>query len=90
MFLQHFQYMECNLVFNSRQFHYIPYITLHIDLKVFVISFILQGFMEDEGRQRTTKYISHKCVSLNEISFFILTSHFTDHHYTKYRSTHVT
>lgn len=22
----------------------------------------LQGFMEDEGRQRTTKYISHKCV----------------------------
>lgn len=28
-----------------------------------VIYFLsLQGFMEDEGRQRTTKYISHKCV----------------------------
>lgn len=27
-----------------------------------VASFALQGFMEDEGRQRTTKFISHKCV----------------------------
>ncbi|XP_041838036.1 general transcription factor 3C polypeptide 1-like [Melanotaenia boesemani] len=26
----------------------------------------IKGFMEDEGRQRTTKYISHKCVGVSD------------------------
>uniref|UniRef100_A0A3B4UME3 Ral transcription factor IIIC subunit 1 n=1 Tax=Seriola dumerili TaxID=41447 RepID=A0A3B4UME3_SERDU len=30
---------------------------------------LIKGFMEDEGRQRTTKFISHKCVSINENIF---------------------
>lgn len=27
--------------------------------------------MEDEGRQRTTKFISHKCVLMNISKFFL-------------------
>ncbi|XP_070828041.1 general transcription factor 3C polypeptide 1 [Chaetodon trifascialis] len=27
---------------------------------------VIKGFMEDEGRQRTTKYISHKCVGVSD------------------------
>ncbi|XP_029312111.1 general transcription factor 3C polypeptide 1 isoform X2 [Cottoperca gobio] len=31
----------------------------------------IKGFMEDEGRQRTTKYISHKCVGVsNQLQLF--------------------
>uniref|UniRef100_A0A3P8SQR0 Uncharacterized protein n=1 Tax=Amphiprion percula TaxID=161767 RepID=A0A3P8SQR0_AMPPE len=29
----------------------------------------IKGFLEDEGRQRTTKFISHKCVSINDYQF---------------------
>nr|XP_046226632.1 general transcription factor 3C polypeptide 1-like [Scatophagus argus] len=32
---------------------------------------VIKGFMEDEGRQRTTKYISHKCVGVsNQLQLF--------------------
>ncbi|XP_005744612.1 general transcription factor 3C polypeptide 1 [Pundamilia nyererei] len=32
---------------------------------------LIKGFMEDEGRQRTTKFISHKCVgSSNQLQLF--------------------
>ncbi|XP_035516207.1 general transcription factor 3C polypeptide 1-like isoform X2 [Morone saxatilis] len=32
---------------------------------------VIKGFMEDEGRQRTTKFISHKCVGVsNQLQLF--------------------
>lgn len=67
MLLHNFQCRECKVVFNPGLDHYTAYSALHITLSI--ISFILQGFMEDEGRQRTTKYIGHKCVSVYENIF---------------------
>lgn len=62
-----------NLVFNFvRAVPYINYFKYRpVNLVRVTCLLSLQGFMEDEGRQRTTKFISHKCVFMNISKVFL-------------------